>query len=75
MKVYLSRWVSQDVDSNLERFEAEVVRAVEAGAEIVVFPELFLTGYSRSVDVEEVREMLPKCFLSSVRSPRIDTTG
>lgn len=56
MKVYLARWVCQDVDSNLERFEAEVVRAVEAGAEIVVFPELFLTGYSRSVDPAEVRE-------------------
>ena len=60
MKVYLSRWVSQDVDSNLERFEAEVVRAVEAGAEIVVFPELCLTGYSRSVDVEEVRELFAR---------------
>lgn len=56
MKAYLSRWVCQDVESNLRRFEAEVARAVKAGAEIVVFPELFLTGYSRSVDVADARE-------------------
>jgi len=55
MKVYLSRWVCQDVASNLERFEVECARAVEAGAEIVVFPELFLTGYRRQVDVADVR--------------------
>ena len=55
MKVYLSRWVCQDVESNLRRFETEAIRAVEAGASIVVFPELFLTGYSRLVDVDEVR--------------------
>jgi len=57
MKVYLSRWVCQDVGSNLVRFEAEALRAVEAGAQIVVFPELFLTGYSRSVDLLAVREL------------------
>jgi len=55
MKVYLSRWVCQDVESNLGRFEAEAVRAVGAGAEIVIFPELFLTGYTRSVDLNDVR--------------------
>jgi predicted amidohydrolase len=56
MKVYLSRWVCQDVESNLERFESETARAVKGGAEIVVFPELFLTGYSRTVDLAVVRE-------------------
>lgn len=56
MKVYLSRWVCLDVESNLRRFEAEAVRAAEAGAQIVVFPELFLTGYSRSVDLAVLRE-------------------
>jgi predicted amidohydrolase len=60
MKVYLSRWVCQDVESNLRRFEAEADRAVEAGASIVVFPELFLTGYSRSVDLSEVRELFAR---------------
>jgi predicted amidohydrolase len=56
MKVYLSRWLCQDVEANLQRFEAEAFRAVESGAEIVVYPELFLTGYTRSVDLVEARE-------------------
>jgi len=60
MKAYLSRWVCQDAASNLGRFQAEVDRAVGAGASIVVFPELFLTGYSRSVDLEAVRELFAR---------------
>jgi predicted amidohydrolase len=56
MKIYLARWVCQDVEANLRRFEAKAERAVGEGAKIVVFPELFLTGYSRSVDGAEVRE-------------------
>ncbi|HSL16267.1 MAG TPA: nitrilase-related carbon-nitrogen hydrolase [Methylomirabilota bacterium] len=55
MPVHLSRWVCLDVASNLERFEAEAVRAVEGGAEVLVFPELFMTGYTRTVDPAEVR--------------------
>lgn len=60
MRVFLSRWVCQDVASNLARFEADALRAVEAGAEIVVFPELFLTGYSRSVDLGEARALFSR---------------
>ncbi len=56
MKVQLSRWVCQDVESNLRRFSVEARRAVEQGAEIVVFPELFLTGYTRSADPVGLRE-------------------
>ncbi len=55
MQAYLSRWVCQDVESNVTRFEAEAERALAAGAEIVVFPELFLTGYTRSIDVDDTR--------------------
>jgi len=55
MKAYLSRWVCLDTASNLTRFQAEAERAVGAGAKVVVFPELFLTGYSRSVDLVDVR--------------------
>jgi len=55
MKLYLSRWVCQDVESNVTRFETEARRAVDAGAEIVVFPELFLTGYTRSLDLADTR--------------------
>ena len=60
MRVFLSRWVCQDVESNLRRFEAEVERAVGAGASIVVFPELFLTGYSRSVDLVALRALFAR---------------
>ena len=60
MKIYLSRWVCLDSESNIERFAAEAERAVGAGASIVVFPELFLTGYSRSVDLVVVRELFAR---------------
>jgi predicted amidohydrolase len=56
MKVHLSRWVCQDVESNLRRFAAEAQQAVDAGAEIVVFPELFVTGYTRTADPAGLRE-------------------
>ena len=60
MKIYLSRWVCLDSESNIERFAAEAERAVGAGASVVVFPELFLTGYSRSVDLVAVRELFAR---------------
>ena len=60
MKISLSRWVCLDSESNIERFAAEAERAVGAGASVVVFPELFLTGYSRSVDLVAVRELFAR---------------
>jgi len=55
MKAYLSRWVCLDVEANLRRAVEESRQAAEAGASIVVFPEVFLTGYTRSVQPERVR--------------------
>ena len=55
MKVHLSRWVCLDVESNLERLQVEARRATADGADLVVFPELFLTGYSRAVETDRVR--------------------
>ncbi len=55
MKAYLSRWVCQGVDDNLLRFRAEASRAAVNGAEMVVFPELFLTGYSLPLDTDRAR--------------------
>jgi predicted amidohydrolase len=49
MRVYLSRWVCLGVESNLLRLRAEAVAAAEAGADWVIFPESFLTGYTRAV--------------------------
>jgi len=65
MKVYLSRWVCLDSVSNLSRFRTEVERAVGAGASVVVFPELFLTGYSRSVNLVAVRELFARISASA----------
>lgn len=57
MKVYLSRWVCLDIESNLRRLLEESHRAVADGAELVVLPELFLTGYSRSADPVRARSV------------------
>lgn len=55
MKVYLSRWTSLDGESNLERCREEATTAAAAGAELVLFPESFLTGYTRTVAPERAR--------------------
>jgi predicted amidohydrolase len=57
MKVHLSRWVCVEVDNNLKRLRMEALAAASEGAEIVVFPELFLTGYSRPLDPQVAREI------------------
>lgn len=57
MKVYLSRWVSLDVESNLSRCEAEARAAAAAGADLVVFPESFLHGYTRRVEPPRARAL------------------
>jgi predicted amidohydrolase len=55
MKIHLSRWVCTDVESNLERLREEALGAATGGAGIVVFPELFLTGYTRPMDPQDAR--------------------
>ena len=55
MRVHLSRWVCLDVDSNLRRVAEESGRAAADGAELVVFPEIFLHGYARTVEPDAVR--------------------
>jgi len=49
VNVYLSRWVCLGVEANLRRAGEESAQAVEAGAALVVFPEIFLTGYGRAL--------------------------
>ena len=56
MKLHLSRWVCLDVDTNLRRAREESERAVAGGAGIVVFPELFLTGYARALEPARARQ-------------------
>jgi len=55
MKIHLSRWLCLGVEDNLERLQDEAARAVAGGAELVAFPELFLTGYSRVVEPDRAR--------------------
>lgn len=57
MKIHLSRWVCVDVESNLQRLRQEALEAANDGAEIVVFPELFLSGYSRPLDPQRARQV------------------
>jgi len=54
-RIYLSRWVCLDVESNLRRVGEEADAAAAGGAELCVFPESFLHGYTRSVDPPRVR--------------------
>jgi predicted amidohydrolase len=57
MKVFLSRWVCLGAEDNLRRAQEEALRAAATGAEVVVFPELFLTGYSRPLEPSRAREV------------------
>lgn len=57
MKIHLSRWTCLGVDQNLERLRDEAGTAAAGGAELVVFPELFLTGYSRDVEPARARSV------------------
>jgi predicted amidohydrolase len=50
MKLHLSRFVCQAPAANLDRMEAECAEAAANGAELCVFPESFLHGYTRTLD-------------------------
>ena len=57
MRIFLSRWVCLDVETNLKRVKEEVCRAAMDGAAIAVLPELCLTGYRREVGAAVAREV------------------
>lgn len=48
-----------DIRANLERFDDHLVRAAAMGADLVVFPELALTGYACGDGFFEVAEPVP----------------
>jgi predicted amidohydrolase len=54
-----------DVESNLQRLRHEALAAAKGGAEIVVFPELFLTGYTRPLDPQVAREVFAEVSSSA----------
>lgn len=55
MRLHLSRFLCLDVASNLDRCEREARSAASRGADVVVFPEIFLTGYRRTLEAETAR--------------------
>ena len=55
MRVYLSRWVCLGADANLARAAEECREAVAGGADLVVYPESFLHGYTRTAAPHLVR--------------------
>lgn len=57
MRVYLSRFVCGSVEENLQRTVLEVERAASQQARLVVFPELFLTGYRQQVAPQQARKL------------------
>jgi len=73
MKVHLSRFVSLDPDSNLRRFQAEAHLAAESGAELIVFPESFLHGYTRQVDPLQARQAF--CEVSGAHTEQLFAFG
>jgi len=56
MRVYLSRWVCLDVESNIRRLHEEAAEASRLGAGLCVFPEIFLHGYAQGADAARVRD-------------------
>ena len=60
MRIALHQTVGHpgDVAANLAEAEAAAARAAEAGAGLLVFPELFLTGYDIGTDVHALAEPL-----------------
>ncbi|MFN3414516.1 MAG: nitrilase-related carbon-nitrogen hydrolase [Thermoanaerobaculum sp.] len=57
MRAYLSRFVCGLVEENLERLHFEVSLAAAVQADLVVFPELFLTGYRQNLPTSRAREV------------------
>lgn len=60
MKIYLSRFLSTKIEENIKRMEKIILDAKEKNAEIVVFPELFLTGYKGKIEPNEARALFQK---------------
>lgn len=56
MKLWLARWVCLDVEDNLRRLPDACARAAGSGADVAVFPESFLNGYTRRVEPGRARD-------------------
>lgn len=69
MKIYLSRWNCNVFKENINNLKLEVSKAVNKGSEIIVFPEIFLTGYKQKITankIEEVFKSISSKYLSAL---------
>ena len=75
MRVYMSHWHVGPTDQNLRNAAMQVRRASEMNCDMIVFPELFLTGYRGDNPVKELRSTLAQisrsfpsviCFFGSL---------
>lgn len=57
MKIYLSRWNCNTFKKNINNLKLEVSRALKKKPDIIVFPEIFLTGYKQKVKENQVEEV------------------
>ena len=64
MKIHLARSICLDVPSNLRFAWEESERAAAGGADLCVFPEGFLHGYTRTADPAEVRRTFAEISLA-----------
>src|SRR5687767_12596697 len=67
LAVYQGPGVSGDVPANLATIRSVATRAAAGGAGLVVFPELFTTGYNLGARLRELAEPLS--------GPSLDTIG
>ena len=58
MRVYMPRFHVGELGGNLSQMERDVAEAAEGDSDMVVFPELFLTGYRGENDLERIRHAL-----------------
>ena len=58
MRIYMSHWHVGPTDQNLRNTARQVRRAAELQCEMIVFPELFLTGYLGDNPARELRSGL-----------------
>lgn len=58
MRIYMSHWHVGSTDHNLRQVAVQVRQAAERNCEMVVFPELFLTGYRGNNPEQELRSRL-----------------
>src|SRR5512137_1105842 len=68
MNVHLSRWVCLDAEGNLRRAAEEAARAAANGADLVVFPESFLHGYTQRVEPRRAREVFSAVSAAAPRT-------